>query len=156
MAHAPTHPHPTPLTLVLLDDSAASSRLTEEHLKEAQITNDLTVVRTPTELLATLDADETARDHGEVRTTRPDVLLLDTRLSTGYADDYLDGLMTHPVVASIPVVLLAETKREAEFICETTDHAFPVLTKPLNPDELLDLLRAEEHVGLSVVKHAGD
>lgn len=155
MAHASTHPAPDPLTLVLLDDSVASSRLTEEHLKDAHIANDLTVVRTPTELLAILDADETERDR-EVQTTRPDVLLLDTRLSTGYADDYLDDLLTRPVVTLIPVVLLAETDREAEFICETTDHTFPVLTKPLDPDELLDLLRAEADVGLSVVKHAGD
>ena len=154
MAHPSTLPIPDPLTLVLLDDSVASSRLTEEHLKDAQIANDLTVVRTPTELLATLDTDETVRDEAQI--TRPDVLLLDTRLSTGYADDYLDDLLTHHVVMSIPVVLLAATDREAEFICETTNHPFPVLTKPLNSDELLDLLRAEADVGLSVIKHAGD
>ena len=154
MAHASTPSTPDPLTLILLDDSAASSRLTEEHLKDAHISNELTVVRTPDELLATLGADQTERAEGQIR--RPDVLLLDTRLSTGYADDYLDDLLTYPVVTSIPVVLLAETDREAEFICETTNHSFPVLTKPLDPDDLLDLLRAEAGVGLSVVKHASD
>lgn len=154
MAHASTPSTPDPLTLILLDDSAASSRLTEEHLKDAHISNELTVVRTPDELLATLGADQTERAEGQIR--RPDVLLLDTRLSTGYADDYLDDLLTYPDVTSIPVVLLAETDREAEFICETTDHSFPVLTKPLDPDDLLDLLRAEAGVGLSVVKHASD
>ena len=154
MAHASTPPIPDPLTLVLLDDSVASSRLTEEHLKDAQIANDLTVVRTPDDLLETLNANQTERDDVQIR--QPDVLLLDTRLSTGYVDDYLDDLLTHHVVMSIPVVLLAATDREAEFICETTDHSFPVLTKPLNPNELLNLLRAEADVGLSVVKHAGD
>ena len=150
MAHASTHPHLDPITLVLLDDSVAGSRLTEEQLKEAQIANDRTIVRRPDDLLAIIDTDETERGK-EVQTIRPDVLLLGTRLSTGYADDYLDNLMAHPVVMSIPVVLLAETEHEAEFICETTSHAFPVLTKPLDPDELLDLLRDQASVGLSVV-----
>ena len=154
MAHASTHPTLDPLTLVLLDDSVASSRLTKEHLKDAQIANGLTVVRTTDELLAVLGVDQT--EHDEVQIRRPDVLLLDTRLSTGYADDYLDDLLTHSVVTSIPVVLLAETDREAEFISETTDHSLPVMTKPLNLGELVDLLRAEAGVGLSVVKHASD
>ena len=156
MAHASTSPTPNPLTLVLLDDSVASSRLTKEHLEEAQIANELTVVRTPDELLAALNDDGTEREDSNCYTTQPDVLLLDTRLSTGYADEYLDELVTHPSVTSIPVVLLAETDREAEFISETTDRSFPVLTKPLDPNELLDLLRAEAGVGLSVVKHASN
>ena len=156
MAHVSTHPTPEPLTLVLLDDSVASSRLTEEHLKDALIANELTVVRTPDELLATLHAEGTERDNDVTQSTHPDILLLNTRLSTGYADDYLDELMNHPSVTSIPVVLLAETDHEATFIAETTDHSFPVVTKPLDPDELLNVLRTEADVGLSVVKHAND
>ena len=154
MAHASTPSTPDPLTLILLDDSVASSRLTEEHLKDAQIANGLTVVRTPDELLATLGSDQPERT--KVQITRPDVLLLDTRLSTGYADGYLDDLLTHSVVTPIPVVLLAATEQEAEFICETTDHSLPVITKPLDPDELFDLLRAKADVSFSAVKHAGN
>lgn len=150
MAHSPTHPIPDPLNLVLLDDSAASSRLIKEQLKDAQIANTLSVVRTPDELLVAL------HDENIDPLTQPDVLLLNTRLSTGYADEFLAELTTHPSVTPIPVVLLAQTEHEAEFITKTTEHPFPILTNPPDPNDLLDLLRAEENVGLSVVKQTGD
>ena len=123
-----------PLTILLAENNPGDVRLTKERFAEACIPCTIHVTRT---LGGTLDfLDERNRSDAPAI----DAVLLDGRLSTE-ADDSLVRRLT-AACADRPVFLLVQTETEAELINDAEYGPLPFLTKPVDPGEVHDRVRA--------------
>jgi DNA-binding response OmpR family regulator len=76
-----------------------------------------------------------------LRDSRPDVLVLETGLLWGRADDVLAWMHSRRHGPAVPVILLA-TENQPDQLCRALD--FPIdefLVKPVGPQELLKKIR---------------
>ncbi|MEZ5966795.1 MAG: response regulator [Planctomycetota bacterium] len=79
---------------------------------------------------------------GRARAERPDAILLDLGLPCGDGFRVLESLRTNPELADIPVVVLTGRDAEAARDRALDAGASAFLTKPAEPDAIVDAVRA--------------
>ena len=140
-------PNGRPIEILLVEDSAGDIRLTRESLKESKVRNRLNVVPDGIEAMAYLRGQ-----NGYAEAPRPDLILLDLNLPKKDGRSVLSEIKTDPNLKRIPVVILT-TSRAEEDILKTYDlHANCYITKPVNLDQFMKVVRAIEDFWLTVVK----
>ncbi len=125
-----------PGRILLVEDSPADARLTEEALKEASAGADLTWVDDGAKALAYL--------HGEAPYTdavRPDLILLDLNMPRLDGRAFLERVKGEPGLASIPVVVLTSSDSEADILHSYQHRANAYITKPANLDAFMEDLK---------------
>ena len=136
-----------PIEILLVEDNPGDVRLTEEALAEGKVCNHITVAKDGVEALAAL------RREGEyVEARRPDLILLDLNLPKKDGREVLEEIKADPELKRIPVVILTSSKAE-----EDVDRAYDLnancyVTKPVDLDQFLFVVRSIEDFWLSVVK----
>jgi len=133
--------------ILLVEDNPGDVRLTEEAFKEGQIKNTLHVVNDGVEALAFLrQRDEYAE------APRPDIVLLDLNLPRKDGDEVLDEIRNDPDLEALPVVVLTSSEAQEDIVksYELTANAF--LTKPVDPEEFIRVVRTFQEFWLSVVR----
>mgnify|MGYP006298287257 CR=1 FL=1 len=144
MPHAPSS---DPVTILLVEDNPGDVRLTKEAFKQGRIENDLSVVSTGTEALDFLS------QRGEYTDApHPDLILLDLNLPGKNGEDVLEDLRDDPQLRSIPVIVLTSSRAEEDIVRSYELHANAYLTKPVDPDEFIETVRAFEKFWFSVVR----
>lgn len=129
-----------PLTILLAENNPGDVRLTKERFAEACIPCTFHVTRT---LDGTLDFLEERNRSDE---SPVDAVLLDGRLSTEADGSTVRRLTT--ANADVPLFLLVQTETEADLIDGSEFGSLPFLTKPVDPGEVRDRVRAaltDEH-----------
>ena len=135
------------IELVIVEDNSADVRLTIEALKDAKLYNHLTVAKNGAEALAILRREG---KYGEVR--RPDLILLDLNLPKMDGREVLAEIKADPGLKRIPVVVFTTSNAEDD-ITKTYDlHANCYVTKPVDLDQFVRVVRAIEEFWLTVVK----
>ncbi|WP_254763196.1 response regulator [Natrinema marinum] len=138
---------PEPAQILLVEDNPGDVRLTKEAFKQGRIENDLHVVSDGTEALDFL----TQRgDYADA--PRPDLVLLDLNLPGKDGEDVLEELKDDPALRSIPVIVLTSSRAEEDVVKSYELHANAYLTKPVDPDEFIETVRAFEKFWFSVVR----
>ncbi len=138
---------PEPAQILLVEDNPGDVRLTKEAFKQGRIDNDLHTVSDGTEALAFLD------QRGEYDDVpRPDLILLDLNLPRTGGEEVLEELKGDPELRSIPVIVLTSSRAEEDVVRSYELHANAYLTKPVDPDEFIDTVRAFETFWFSVVR----
>ncbi|ELY44264.1 response regulator [Natronorubrum sulfidifaciens] len=138
---------PEPAQLLLVEDNPGDVRLTKEAFKQGRIENDLYVVSDGNEAL------EFLHRRGEYADApRPDLILLDLNLPRKDGEDVLEELKDHPELRSIPVIVLTSSRAEEDVVRSYELHANAYLTKPVDPDEFIETVRAFEKFWFSVVR----
>ncbi|MHC3438434.1 response regulator [Natrialbaceae archaeon A-gly3] len=138
---------PEPAQILLVEDNPGDVRLTKEAFEHGRIENDLHVVTDGSEALEFLN------QHGEYDDApRPDLILLDLNLPRMNGDEVLDELKDDPDLRPIPVIVLTSSKAEEDIARSYELHANAYLTKPVDPDEFIDTVRAFEEFWFSVVR----
>ncbi|ELZ10486.1 response regulator receiver protein [Natrinema thermotolerans DSM 11552] len=141
------HTQPEPARILLVEDNPGDVRLTKEAFKQGRIENDLYVVSDGTEALEFLSK------HGEYADApRPDLILLDLNLPGKDGEDVLEDLKADPKLQSIPVIVLTSSRAEEDIARSYELHANAYLTKPVDPDEFIETVRAFEKFWFSVVR----
>ncbi|AGB32948.1 response regulator receiver protein [Natrinema pellirubrum DSM 15624] len=141
------HTQPEPARILLVEDNPGDVRLTKEAFKQGRIENDLYVVSDGTEALEFLSK------HGEYADVpRPDLILLDLNLPGKDGEDVLEDLKADPKLQSIPVIVLTSSRAEEDIARSYELHANAYLTKPVDPDEFIETVRAFEKFWFSVVR----
>jgi two-component system, chemotaxis family, response regulator Rcp1 len=142
-----------PLEVLLVEDSPGDVRLTQEALKDAKVHINLRVVRDGIDAIAFLMRE------GEYATVhRPDLILLDLNLPRKDGREVLKEIKENPELKSIPVVILTTSASEADILRSYLLHANCYITKPVNLDGFLTVVRSIDSFWLSVVKlppHSG-
>ncbi|AFO59186.1 MULTISPECIES: response regulator [Natrinema] len=136
-----------PAQILLVEDNPGDVRLTKEAFKQGRIENDLHVVSDGTEAL-----DFLGRQGPYTDAPRPDLVLLDLNLPGKDGAEVLEELKADPVLRSIPVIVLTSSRAEEDVVKSYELHANAYLTKPVDPDEFIETVRAFEKFWFSVVR----
>jgi two-component system, chemotaxis family, response regulator Rcp1 len=136
-----------PVEILLVEDNPGDVRLTREALKEGKVSNRLHVATDGVEALAFL------RREGEYAdAVRPDLILLDLNLPKKDGRQVLGEVKGDPALRQIPVVILTSSQAE-EDICRSYDlHANCYVTKPVDLDRFMTVVRAVEDFWLTIVR----
>lgn len=133
--------------ILLVEDNAPDIRLTQEALKESKIRNKLHVVRDGMEALAFLHRQ------GEYESAvRPDLILLDLNLPKKNGREVLAEIKADEDLSTIPVIILTVSGAEEDILKTYRLHANCYITKPIDLDQFIKVVRAIEDFWLTIVK----
>lgn len=142
-----TPPNGRPIEILLVEDSPGDVRLTLESLKDSKVRNRVSVVDNGEEALAFL------RGHnGYSQAPRPDLILLDLNLPKKDGRQVLHEIKADPELKRIPVVILTTSRAEEDILKTYSLHANCYISKPVNLDQFIHVVRSIEDFWLSIVK----
>lgn len=136
-----------PVEILLVEDSPGDVRLTKEALKEGKVLNNLNVVGDGVEALAFL-----RREGPYVNMTRPDLILLDLNLPKKDGREVLEAIKNDPDLKRIPVVILTTSSAEKDVLKSYDLHANCYVTKPVDFEQFITVVKSVEDFWLTVVK----
>ena len=136
-----------PIEILLVEDNAADVRLTEEALKEGKVRNHLHVARDGMEALEFLRRQGKFKD-----ATRPDLVLLDLNLPRRDGREVLADIKNDPDLKMIPVVVLTTSSAEADILKSYKLHANCYITKPVDLEQFVNVVRSIDDFWLTVVR----
>lgn len=137
----------SPIEILLVEDSPGDVRLTMEALKEAKVANRLHVARDGVEAMAFL-----RRQGAHAAAPRPDVILLDLNLPRKDGREVLEEVKQAPELRCIPVVVLTTSRAEEDVAQAYNLAANCYITKPVDFDQFLQVIRSIEDFWLTVVR----
>jgi CheY-like chemotaxis protein len=137
----------TPIEILLVEDSAGDVRLVQENLKESKVRNTLNVVGDGIEAMAYLRKEGKYKD-----TPRPDLVLLDLNLPKKDGRQVLTEIKSDEDLKCIPVVVLTISKAEEDIMKSYSLHANAYISKPVDLNQFLKVVKAIEEFWLTVVK----
>ena len=136
-----------PIDILLVEDNPGDVRLTQEAFHEGKLKTNIHVV---TDGQAALD--HLHRQGAYAQAIRPDLILLDLNLPKKDGREVLADIKTDESLKSIPVVILTTSKAEQDVLKVYNLHANCYITKPVDLDQFLSVVRAIEDFWLQVVK----
>jgi chemotaxis family two-component system response regulator Rcp1 len=140
-----------PIEILLVEDNPADVRLTHEALKEGKVRNNLHVARDG------VDALEFLRRVGPYKdATRPDLVLLDLNLPRKDGREVLAEIKRDPELRTIPVVVLTTSSAEADILRSYNLHANCYITKPVDLDQFVQVIKSIDDFWLTVVRLPSD
>jgi chemotaxis family two-component system response regulator Rcp1 len=137
----------TPVEILLVEDNPGDVRLTQEALKESKVTNNLSVAEDGVEALAFLKREGKYAD-----APRPDLLLLDLNLPKKDGRELLEEIKANENLRRIPVVVLTTSKAEEDILRMYNQHANCYITKPIDFDQFIEVIKSIENFWLTIVK----
>jgi CheY-like chemotaxis protein len=133
--------------ILLVEDNEGDIGLIEEVLEEAKIRNSLHIAKDGEEAMLFL--------HGEGRfsgSPRPDVILLDLNLPKKDGREVLREIKEDDVLKNIPVVILTTSGAEKDIHRSYDLHANAYVTKPLDFDQFIIVIKSIANFWLEIVK----
>ncbi len=136
-----------PVEVLLVEDSPADVRLTQEVLREARVANKLHVVHDGEQALAFLRGEP---PYSERRL--PDMLLLDLNLPRKGRTRGPGRARIDPQLRHLPVVVLTTSASEADVLASYKLNVNAYVTKPVDLDQFIGVVRSIEGFWLSIVR----
>jgi two-component system, chemotaxis family, response regulator Rcp1 len=136
-----------PIEVLLVEDSPGDVRLTREALKDAKMHINLHVVTDGIEAMAFL-----RRQNQHANALRPDLILLDLNLPRKDGRDVLKEIKECDALKSIPVVILTTSSSERDVERSYMLHANCYITKPVDLEGFIKVVKSIDNFWLSVVK----
>ncbi len=139
-----------PIEILLVEDNPGDVRLTLEALRDAKVSNHLTVAPDGVEALAMVRGNPPHQEAGHF-----DLILLDLNLPRKNGAELLADLKSDPILKHIPVIILTSSQAETD-IRKTYDlHANCYITKPIGFEQFMRVVKSIEDFWLSVVTLPG-
>ena len=138
---------PLPIDILLVEDNAGDVRLTQEVLKTSKVRNNLLVASNGQEALNCL-----RRQGKYAGAARPDLILLDLNLPVMDGREVLEKIKDDPDLKRIPVVILTTSKAEEDILKTYNLHANCYVTKPVDLDQFVKVVKSLEDFWLVIVK----
>ncbi|MGH9744747.1 MAG: response regulator [Candidatus Acidiferrales bacterium] len=133
--------------ILLVEDNAGDVRLTKEVLRDSKVRNNLTVATNGEEALSCLHKRGKFKD-----CNRPDLILLDLNLPIKDGREVLAEIKADPDLKRIPVVILTTSKAEEDILKTYNLHANCYVTKPVDLDQFVTVVKSLEDFWLAIVK----
>jgi CheY-like chemotaxis protein len=138
---------PRPIDILLVEDDPGDTLITKEALEHSKVTNNLSCVVDGVEALAFL------RREGEYAdATRPDLILLDLNLPRRDGREVLAEVKADPELRRIPVVVLTTSQAEEDILRSYDLHANAYVSKPVDFDRFVDVVRQVDEFFFTVVR----
>ena len=142
-----SYPINKPIEILLVEDNPGDVRLTREALKENKVHNNLYVVEDGVAALAFLHREAPYLD-----AVRPDLILLDLNLPKVDGREVLAEIKADNDLKRIPVVILTTSEAERDILETYNLHANCYITKPVDLDQFITVVKAIEGFWLTIVK----
>jgi chemotaxis family two-component system response regulator Rcp1 len=135
------------IRVLMVEDNPDDVELTKEALKDAKVQCDLHVVEDGVEAMAYL------RKRGRhLQAVRPDIILLDLNLPRKDGREVLTEIKTDQELLSIPVVVLTTSKAEEDILRAYNSHVNCYITKPVDFEQFVKVVKSIEDFWFTVVK----
>jgi CheY-like chemotaxis protein len=135
-----------PITVLLVEDDPGDVLLIREAFEDHKLNNTLLVANDGVEALELLRNPDTER---------PDLVLLDLNLPRKDGREVLREIKDDDALRSIPVVVLTTSDAEEDILRSYDLHANAYVTKPVDFDRFIDVVRQIDEFFVSVVKLPG-
>lgn len=135
------------MEVLLVEDSPGDVRLTREALKEGKVRNNLNVVSDGVEAMEYL-----RRQGPYAGAVRPDIVLLDLNMPRKDGREVLAEMKADKGLKRIPVVILTTSEAEQDILRTYDLHANCYLTKPVDLDQFISIVKSVEDFWLTIVK----
>jgi len=133
--------------ILLVEDNPGDAELAREALAEAKVKNNIYWVEDGEEAIAFL-----SQQGKYVDAPRPDVILLDLNLPKKDGREVLAEVKSNDDWKRIPVVILTASEAESDILKTYNLHANCYITKPLDLDQFLKVVKAIESFWFKIVK----
>jgi CheY-like chemotaxis protein len=138
---------PRPIEVLLVEDDPGDVLLTREAFEHQKVHNRLHVVNNGE------DAINFVRQQGAfVDAPVPDLVLLDLNLPGMHGREVLTAIKEDPALRMIPVVVLTTSEAEEDVLRSYLLHANAYVTKPVDFDRFMAVVRAIDDFFVSVVR----
>jgi CheY-like chemotaxis protein len=136
-----------PIEILLVEDSPGDARLAREALQDAKVRNHLHWVDNGEEAMSFL-----RKEGKHARVPRPDLILLDLNLPRKDGREVLAEIKGDADLKRIPVVILTVSKDEEDVLKTYNLHANCFITKPIDLNQFIKVVKSIEDFWLTVVK----
>ena len=135
------------IEILLVEDDPGDVMMTREAFQDYKLHNELHVVSDGAEAMAFL------RQEGEYAgRPRPDLVLLDLNLPRMDGRQVLEAIKSDPELASIPVVVLTTSENEDDVLRSYSLHANAYVTKPVDFQRFIEVVRQIDDFFVTVVR----
>jgi CheY-like chemotaxis protein len=135
------------IEVLLVEDNPGDVRLTREALRDGKVSNNLSIAPDGVEALRFLRREGPYAD-----APRPDVVLLDLNLPKKDGRQVLQEMKADPALRTIPVVILTSSDAERDISGAYELQANCYITKPVDLDQFITVVRSIEDFWFSIVK----
>jgi two-component system, chemotaxis family, response regulator Rcp1 len=135
------------IEILLVEDNPGDARLTIEAMKEAKVCNTLHIVEDGVEAMRYLRREGPYSHHA-----RPDLVLLDLNLPRKDGREVLTEVKEDSGLCTIPVVVLTTSQAEEDIARAYNSHANCYISKPVDLDQFVRVVKAIESFWLTIVK----
>lgn len=132
--------------ILLVDDNEGDILLTREALEEARIINKISIAYDG------IQAIDLLKKAARVAGTMPDLILLDINLPKMNGTEVLSIIKSDPDLRRIPVIMLTTSSSEKDILASYNNYANCYITKPVDLDRFMDVVRTIEDFWISIVK----
>ncbi len=136
-----------PIEILLVEDNEGDVGLVEEVFEDAKIRNILHVAEDGEEAMLFLNKEKPFAD-----APTPDIILLDLNLPRKDGREVLEEIKTDDKLKRIPVVVLTTSKAEEDIVKSYDLHANSYITKPVDFDQFIKVIKSIEDFWLEVVR----
>jgi len=136
-----------PIEILLVEDNPGDVRLTKEALKEGRFANLINVAVDGFEAMAFL-----RREGKYANASRPDLILLDLNLPKKNGREVLAEIKADSNLKRMPVVVLTSSQAEKDIVATYNLHANCYITKPVDFEQFICVVRSIEDFWFAVVK----
>lgn len=133
-----------PIEILLVEDNPADVRLVQETMKEGRLPTHLTIAKDGVEALQFLTESESYR---------PDLILLDLNLPRKNGLEVLEEIKRHDLFRTIPVIVMTTSDNDRDIQHAYRLYANAFITKPVDLDQFIDVVRKIEEFWFSIVRH---
>jgi CheY-like chemotaxis protein len=147
---SPPPPDGKPIEVLLVEDDPGDTLMIKEAFEDNKVRNRLTSVADGVEAL------EYLRREGEYGDApRPDLVLLDLNLPRKDGREVLAEIKSDDGLSTIPVVVLTTSSAEEDVLRSYKLHANAYVTKPVDFERFIEVVRQIDDFFVTVVKLPG-
>jgi CheY-like chemotaxis protein len=136
-----------PVEILLVEDNEGDVGLVEEVFEEAKMRNIIHVAEDGEEAMQFLYKEGKYKD-----VPRPDIILLDLNLPKKDGREVIAEIKNQDNLKRIPVVILTSSNAEKDIVKMYDLHANSYITKPVDFDQFIKVIKSIEDFWLQVVK----
>ncbi|WP_028049843.1 response regulator [Cellulomonas sp. URHD0024] len=138
------------IDVLLVEDDPGDVLMTREAFADNKVRNRLSVVA---DGAAALDFLRKTGEHAEAPT--PDLILLDLNLPKMDGREVLEAIKSDATLRHIPVVVLTTSEAEEDVVRSYALHANAYVTKPVDFDRFIEVVRHIDEFFVEVVRLPG-
>jgi CheY-like chemotaxis protein len=135
------------IDVLLVEDDPGDVLMTREAFEDNKVANRLAVVSDGVSALAFLRKEG---EHADAPT--PDLVLLDLNLPRMDGREVLEAMKGDDALRSIPVVVLTTSEAEEDVVRSYSLHANAYVTKPVDFDRFIEVVRQIDEFFVEVVR----